>query len=113
MSWFRAIIKIARPNNRNSQPAMGDGDNSALLSLPRECQTSQSEAAMMSGPWPSCSVCHGPWAKVINVGRYATINAKLTTIGQNNPRAAAVLVAERASEYVTQIPNYDRILLTF
>ena len=62
MSCDRLRAMSSREPAKTIQPATGFGQNGIELSLSRCCQASQPAANMIRGPWPSCSVCQGPFA---------------------------------------------------
>src|SRR5216683_7849734 len=68
MSWLRDSTKTTRPKRSTDQPQTGDGETVAVRSFSRDCHASQAAAAMIRGPCPSCSVCHGPCASLTKVG---------------------------------------------
>src|SRR5438477_7041274 len=74
-----------RPVDKDVHPKTGAGKIIVLLIFSRDCQTSQSAAAIINGPWPSCSVCQGPSIKLSTVGVYATRNDPTSNAGQSHP----------------------------
>src|ERR1700722_13001299 len=98
MSWLRDKISTHNPPSSDIHPHTGEGDILAFLSFSRDCHTSHSEATIMSGPCPSCSVCQGPCARVMKVGRYATTKAPSSVSGQSHPRTVNCLELIKASE---------------
>lgn len=53
---------------RTIQPATAAGLSASEDSFLRCCQASQAAARIISGPWPSCSVCQGPLMSFTYVG---------------------------------------------
>src|SRR5215831_15257119 len=51
-SWVRARNSNSNPQERLIQPTMGAGFIAVDLICSRDCQVNQSDAAIMSGPWP-------------------------------------------------------------
>src|SRR5580698_6608373 len=98
MSWFRDSTKTHNPPSSANQPQTSEGQISACRRLSRACHTNHTEAAIIRGPWPSCSVCQGPSASVIKVGRYAAAKDPTSNNGQNRPRAVSCLEAIKVSE---------------
>ena len=96
--WFRESTNPTKPIKIRIQPVTTEGAIVTPRSWPRDCQTSHKEAAMISGPWPSYSVCHGPCAREIKVGTYAIKIAAPSNVGQSQSRLLTGLGVVNTSE---------------